>query len=285
MTTFYFASDIHLEFEMMPYKDFPKVEPGSILLLAGDIVVARYLRAHANDADSRAFKKNFSKFLNYCKGSGFEKIFTIAGNHEPYHGQFDETEGIMKYFISDIHGCRDGSIQFLHNEMVKLRDDLILIGTTLWTNMNKGSDQTKQYIKFRMNDFRIIYKGQRPFDPDDCMQENTFALDFINHVYKENDVPGMKFLVMSHHGPTSKSAHRYYHDLDMAGGYHSDHSEFILDRPKIVKWIHGHTHYNVDYMVGDCHVITNQRGYGPHVTGGMGDPSYPQFNLEKNFEL
>ena len=26
-------------------------------------------------------------------------------------------------------------------------------------------------------------------------------------------------------------------------------------------WIHGHTHFNVDYKIGQTRVITNQRGY------------------------
>ena len=26
-------------------------------------------------------------------------------------------------------------------------------------------------------------------------------------------------------------------------------------------WVHGHTHHNVDYMLGSTRVITNQRGY------------------------
>ncbi len=26
-------------------------------------------------------------------------------------------------------------------------------------------------------------------------------------------------------------------------------------------WVHGHTHYSFDYMVGNCRVICNPRGY------------------------
>ena len=26
-------------------------------------------------------------------------------------------------------------------------------------------------------------------------------------------------------------------------------------------WIHGHTHFNVDYKIGQTRVVTNQRGY------------------------
>jgi hypothetical protein len=47
----------------------------------------------------------------------------------------------------------------------------------------------------------------------------------------------------------------------MNGGYHSDLSEFILDRPGIKLWTHGHTHEDFDYMIGECRVVCNPRGY------------------------
>jgi hypothetical protein len=47
----------------------------------------------------------------------------------------------------------------------------------------------------------------------------------------------------------------------MNGGYHSDLSEFILDRPAIKLWTHGHTHEEFDYMIGDTRVVCNPRGY------------------------
>jgi hypothetical protein len=37
-------------------------------------------------------------------------------------------------------------------------------------------------------------------------------------------------------------------------------------------WIHGHTHYNVDFKVGSTRVLTNQRGY-PNELCKRFDPS------------
>jgi hypothetical protein len=50
----------------------------------------------------------------------------------------------------------------------------------------------------------------------------------------------------------------------MNGGYHSDLSEFMLDRPGIKLWTHGHTHEVFDYKVGECRVVCNPRGYIGH---------------------
>jgi hypothetical protein len=47
----------------------------------------------------------------------------------------------------------------------------------------------------------------------------------------------------------------------MNGGYRSDLGDFILDRPQIRVWIHGHMHDNFDYQVGSTRVVCNPRGY------------------------
>jgi hypothetical protein len=47
----------------------------------------------------------------------------------------------------------------------------------------------------------------------------------------------------------------------MNGAYSSDLSDFILDHPQIKVWTHGHTHHNFDYMIGDCRIVCNPRGY------------------------
>jgi hypothetical protein len=47
----------------------------------------------------------------------------------------------------------------------------------------------------------------------------------------------------------------------MNGGYSSDLEQFILDYPQIKVWTHGHTHDTFDYMIGQCRVICNPRGY------------------------
>jgi hypothetical protein len=47
----------------------------------------------------------------------------------------------------------------------------------------------------------------------------------------------------------------------MNGGYTSDLVEFILDRPQIKLWTHGHTHEQFDYMIGSTRVVCNPRGY------------------------
>jgi hypothetical protein len=47
----------------------------------------------------------------------------------------------------------------------------------------------------------------------------------------------------------------------MNGGYSSDLESFIIERPQIKLWTHGHTHDPFDYMVGSTRVLCNPRGY------------------------
>jgi hypothetical protein len=74
--------------------------------------------------------------------------------------------------------------------------------------------------------------------------------------------PTAKFVVVGHHAPSKLSTKpRYQDDVMVNGAYSSDLSEFILDRPQIKVWTHGHTHHNFDYMLGSTRIVCNPRGY------------------------
>jgi Icc-related predicted phosphoesterase len=86
-------------------------------------------------------------------------------------------------------------------------------------------------------------------------------VDYLNLMYSETP-PWMKVIVVGHHAPSKASTHpRYRGETIVNGAYSSDLSEFILDRPGIKLWTHGHTHEDFDYMIGDCRVVCNPRGY------------------------
>ena len=68
-----------------------------------------------------------------------------------------------------------------------------------------------------------------------------------------------KTVVVTHHAPRRESvAARYAADVVSAGSA-SDLPDAFFDVP--VLWIHGHVHNSFDYVVGNCRVITNPRGY------------------------
>ena len=84
--------------------------------------------------------------------------------------------------------------------------------------------------------------------------------DYIMQILDMNK--DKKCVVVTHHTPSFQSMHPMYaNDGLMNGGYHSELSEYILDRPQIKLWTHGHTHNSFDYTIGDTRVVCNPRGY------------------------
>lgn len=68
-------------------------------------------------------------------------------------------------------------------------------------------------------------------------------------------------MVVGHHAPSHLSVDELYRGQSTNYAYYSDLSEFILDRPQIKLWVHGHTHNKFDYNIGDTRIVCNPRGY------------------------
>jgi hypothetical protein len=99
------------------------------------------------------------------------------------------------------------------------------------------------------------------FSPTDAVEDHKKMLDYIKLVYTDTP-PWMTTIVVGHHAPSKSSTHPRYKDEElMNGGYSSDLTEFIIDRPGIKLWTHGHTHEDFDYMIGTCRIVCNPRGY------------------------
>jgi hypothetical protein len=103
------------------------------------------------------------------------------------------------------------------------------------------------------------------FCPEDAVVDHKKMLDYIR-IITEGQYD-KKFVVVGHHTPSSFSVHpKYAHDNLMNGAYHSDLIDFILERPQIKLWTHGHTHEEFDYMIGSTRVVCNPRGYADYET-------------------
>jgi predicted phosphodiesterase len=286
------CSDLHLEFGDL---DLKNTEGADVLVLSGDILVENDLDVYDRRQYEMGFMRGKSRlyhdfFERVC--SEFPHVIYVAGNHESYHGDFAKTYDGLKDKLK-----RHANLHILDKETFEL-DDYVFIGSTLWTDMNRNDPLTLEYIRHSMNDFRIIENSNRKtyrkvpiykkdeagnyvkddkgnmiqegmkmkeevsiFSPVDAMDEHVKCLAYIQQVY-DNLAPWKTAIVVGHHTPSTKSCHpRYAHDDLMNGGYHSDLSEFILDRPAIKLWTHGHTHEDFDYMIGECRVVCNPRGY------------------------
>lgn len=263
------VSDLHLEFSDI---NITNDDHCDVLILGGDICIAQDLHDHpepVNTADQAAIAagtglgrrqqaaQRYRDFFKRCSFQ-FPHVIYIMGNHEFYNGKFHAGIDYMR------EECVRYSNMYMLERDTKIIDDVVFVGGTLWTDMNKGDPLTMQAITGMMNDFRIIKNDQRNYaamSPLDVSIRHRHTLQYFDAVM-QNHSPEQKFVVVGHHTPSYQSCHPMYaHDYMMNGGYHSDLSEFIMDHPQICLWTHGHTHHPFDYTIGSTRIVCNPRGY------------------------
>ena len=284
------ASDVHLEFGPIVFENTGGAD---VLILSGDICVAKDLLEHDSPMPTEKSQKLHDFFYNCC--NKFPHVVYIMGNHEHYHYDFAHTLKDLKKNLKYLP-----NLQILEKESWTLFDEVTFIGGTLWTDMNKEDPLTLLHIRKAMNDFRCVKNSNRmvtynvpvyktdaagkyvtemvngidrtiaigmekhervsTFCPEDAVKEHHAMVDYIRTVVEGKY--DHKFVVVGHHAPSRLSTHpRYKKEALMNGGYSSSLDEFILERPQIKLWTHGHTHEDFDYMIGTTRIVCNPRGY------------------------
>ena len=262
------VSDVHLEFGDL---DFENDQGAQVLILSGDICVAHDItQRDPYGVMGPEYRSNrFHDFFQRCHAR-FPHVIYIVGNHEYYNGDFATAFAHLK----DVLGYLP-NLHVLEKESITIDDVTFLCGT-LWTDMNREDPDTLYRIRSYMNDFRIIKDSRHPvhykdseghrhtrdgrFSPEATVEEHRAMLKFVKESIATN--PTGKYVVVGHHAPSKASTHAQYANQTMVNGaYSSDLDQFILDRPQIKLWTHGHTHHEFDYMIGSCRVMCNPRGY------------------------
>jgi hypothetical protein len=148
-------------------------------------------------------------------------------------------------------------------------EDWLFIGATLWTDFNKGDPLTVHSAETMMNDYRGIKNTNDTrswkFLPKHALEDHRLAKGYIKSVLENRRAQGVtdhNVVVVGHHAPTFQSiAEQYRGDALMNGCFASELSQIMLDNEEISLWIHGHTHNDFDYTVGNTRVVCNPRGY------------------------
>lgn len=244
------VSDLHLEFSDINIENNQDYD---VLILSGDILVIEKLKLENSEYGQR-----FRDFLKRCSFQ-FPHVVYVAGNHEFYGGGkfYRGIDDLREYCSTQFN-----NVYFLECD-TKVIDDVVFVGGTLWTDMNKNDPLTLHGIKDMMNDYRAIRndsKGHVALKPTDTVERHRKTLEYFRVVLDENK--DKKCVVVAHHTPSWQSCHEQYRgDYIMNGAYHSSLEDFILDRPQIKLFTHGHTHHAFDYMIGETRVVCNPRGY------------------------
>ena len=276
------ASDIHLEFGPIMLRSD---QAADLLILAGDICTVKTFKKKPKE------RLELIDFFSNCAAQ-FKDVIYIMGNHESYDYDIAKTLATVRAELAQFP-----NIHVMEKETIDI-GDFTLVAGTLWTDMNRSDPLTLQHCRTAMNDFQLIknsgrvtthknivyvknpdgsgqplrdaegnlvvervdfYEKVGGWSPEDSVADHEQMLDYIRTTTEDKS---RRYVVVGHHAPSAASiAECYKGDTLMNGAFHSDLSEFILDRPQIRLWVHGHCHNVSDYMLGTTRVVCNPRGY------------------------
>jgi predicted phosphohydrolase len=252
-------SDLHLDFADLT------LPGGDVLILSGDICEARHLKRDMynrdmvllpNEREDQRPDRYYRFFEEEC--GKYREVVMVMGNHEHYGFNYQKT-------YAHIAEQLPNNVTLLENQTHTI-DDVVFVGATLWTDMNKMDALTMFHMKGAMNDYRQITMFNEVknvyhrLSPERTVEDHFKSRKFIEDTVTAD--PGKKYVVVTHHAPSKASIKpKYAGDHLMNGAYSSDLSELILDNPQIRMWTHGHTHDPFDYMVGETRIVCNPRGY------------------------
>ena len=233
-----YASDLHLEFHDNSrwLKNNPLKPVGDVLVLAGDI-------GYLGDD-------------NYCRhpfwswaADNFEQVFVVPGNHELYKGyDINElTEG-WKFEIRS-------NVKVHYNSVVHLADDTDLILSTLWSRIPQAE---AFFVERGVTDFHRIHDGEAILSWHRFNQEHERCVDFIRCSVETSKAKHI--VVATHHVPSFELMSKEFEGSPINGAFTSELGNMICVLP-IEYWIYGHSHRNIDKLIGDTHCVCNQLGY------------------------
>lgn len=255
----HFCSDLHLEFGALT-EPLPK---GDVLVLAGDIVVAKYFDSTLDHPDRGEQMSRYNSFFSEA-GEKFKRVFMIAGNHEFYGCEFSEAHSLLQRYIGNVKGY---NIDYFRQGCV-IEQGVLFILTTLWSDFEGHNPRSMKIVGQRLNDFKQIKKRSldgnnleylRKFSPEDALDEFKSGLRFIRNCLFEH--PELPTVVVTHHCPSPEMLNRFLTSLGLDGGFASDLHNFIEQHPQIQSWICGHTHVCREVKVGRTLIRANCRGY------------------------
>lgn len=154
-------------------------------------------------------------------------LFYINGNHDYYNGFFDDAMSCMK---------------------TKVVDGIKIAGATLWTDLSNPLD----FILYSR--YLIDYRKTVGITQEKMIETHLAHKKFLFE--SEADI------IVSHHCPSALSIATKYRGDPLNCCFTTDLTNDILSMKKPPKlWIHGHTHEEFDYMIGETRVVCHPRGY------------------------
>jgi len=234
-------SDLHLEFGeyRLPAAD------ADVVVLAGDIDLGRDGRAWA--------RANFPA----------TPVVYVLGNHEFYRHALPELTETLR------RECDGSHIHILENHAVELHGWTFL-GCTLWSDFRLRGNRVgaMRVAEQTMSDYVVItHSGRnRPLCAVDTAELHDESVAWLERELRAHDPA--RTIVVTHHAPSGRSIPPFYAGSPLNAAFASN-LDSLVEISGVPLWIHGHTHFNVDYAIGRTRVLSNQRGYPDEVAPGF----------------
>jgi len=228
-------SDLHRE--LAPSFSVPDTT-AEVIILAGDI-----------DVGTRGVQWAISEALRLHK-----PVLYIAGNHEYYRHEYFSLQGQIREIAES---CP--LVHFLECDEVII-NGVRFLGATLWTDYASTglSDQAEnmRLLGSILSDHQVISMDGRRFSPSEALRLHEASKAWLA---EKLDTPHEgKTVVVTHHAPSIKCAHPYFGNNQTASGFISNLDHLVK---KADVWCSGHTHSSLDRKLGNCRLLSNQKGY------------------------
>jgi len=235
-----YASDLHLEFsDNYSYLKRSLLKPvGDILVLAGDI-------AYLNNNNYRNHP-----FWNWASDN-FSQVIVAVGNHELY--KYYDLAKMPQGLVCSVKS----NVKCYYNAVIQI-DNIDIIVSTLWSKIRvENAYPTEQGV----TDFhRILYDGSL-LTWDKFNREHDKCFLFIQE--KVENSHAEHIVVVTHHVPSFQLSSPDFAGSRINGAFTVELEKYIESSP-IEYWIYGHSHRNIDKMIGKTQCVTNQLGYVSH---------------------
>lgn len=233
-----YASDLHLEFgdNSKWLKDNPLIPSADILVLTGDI-------GYLDDANYKTHP-----FWDWAS-ENYKQVIVIPGNHELY--KFFDINEIHEGWSLDIRP----NVKAFYNSVIHLDEETHLIASTLWAYVPPA----EEYLTERcVSDFKRIRNGEYRLSAQRFNEEHLKCRAFIEKAVAESKAS--KIIVATHHVPSFELMSQEFKNSSINGAFTVELRNFIKNSP-INIWIYGHSHRNIDKIIGNTQCISNQLGY------------------------
>ncbi|KAK6527003.1 hypothetical protein TWF281_010199 [Arthrobotrys megalospora] len=240
------VSDLHLE-AAFQYDAYELDPTAPYLALLGDI-------GNTRDPGLLRFLKQMLR--------QYELVFYVAGNHEPYHSDWDSTHSNLSEFANLVNTDPEvgsGRLIYMNQTRYDITTDVTILGCVLFSAIDP---MYMTDVRTNLNDFYNI----RGWTVENHCSNHYSDLAWLNAQVSRiaAEEPARKIVIFTHYCPTSDATEPKYKTSRITSGFTTDMSNEECWKAENVRvWAFGHTHFNYDVVEEDTgkRIIANQRGY------------------------